>query len=178
MGVGIHVFGQVWIAPSVQWNRVTGLFLSFSTFSFSLFPVPPTLPWRHSQARVPRNFPPTGGDIRPASHSLSEHPPPRLVLPAQRLLPCSPGFRGCGEGQRERQGLTGPQVLFNVGRSFPALLLLCGLQAGFCGDFISSKLLIKFHIYGQKIKSLDLFETGFYEFWLWQLSQQSRACSV
>lgn len=62
---------------------------------------------------------------------------------------------------------TGQQVLFNAGRSLPALRL----QAGFHGDFISGKLLIKFHIYVQKIKSLDLFEIGFYEFWLWQLSQ-------
>lgn len=33
----------------------------------------------------------------------------------------------------------------------------------FHGDFVSSKLLIELHIYGQKIKSLDLFEVGFYE---------------
>lgn len=64
--------------------------------------------------------------------------------------------------------------MFSAGGSSPPLRL----QAGFHGDFISSKLLIKFHIYDQKIKSLDLFEIGFYEFWLQQLSQQSRACSV
>lgn len=78
------------------------------------------------------------------------------------------------KGRGERRGLTGQQILFNAGRSLPALRL----QAGFHGDFISGKLLIKFHIYVQKIKSLDLFEIGFYEFWLWQLSQQSRACTV
>lgn len=61
------------------------------------------------------------------------------------------------------QGLTGQQALLNVGFS-PALRL----QADFHGNFISSKLLIKFHIYGQKIKSLDLFEIGFYEFGLWR----------
>lgn len=38
------------------------------------------------------------------------------------------------------------------------------LQAGFHGDFISSKLLIEFPIYDQKIKPLDLFERGSYEF--------------
>lgn len=52
------------------------------------------------------------------------------------------------------------------------------LQAGFHGDFISSKLLIKFHIYDQKIKSLDLSEVGVYECGLLRLSQQSRACAT
>lgn len=58
---------------------------------------------------------------------------------------------------------------------------LCGsphLYSGFRGDFISSKLLIKFHIYDQKIKSLDLSEIGFYEFGLRQLSQQLGARAV
>lgn len=58
---------------------------------------------------------------------------------------------------------------------------LCGsphLYSGFRGNFISSKLLIKFHIYDQKIKSLDLSEIGFYEFGLRQLSQQLRAQAV
>lgn len=52
------------------------------------------------------------------------------------------------------------------------------LHSGFHGDFISSKLLIKFHIYDQKIKSLGLSEIGFYEFGLRQLSQQGRAWAV
>lgn len=60
----------------------------------------------------------------------------------------------------------------------PALSDSLHLYSGFCGDFISSKLLIKFHIYGQKIKSLDLSEIGFYEFGLRQLSQQLRAPDV
>lgn len=51
-------------------------------------------------------------------------------------------------------------------------------HSGFHGDFISSKLLIKFHIYDQKIKSLDLSEIGFYEFGLRQLSQQLKAWAV
>lgn len=38
---------------------------------------------------------------------------------------------------------------------------------------LASKLLIKFHIYDQKIKPLALFEIGFYEFGLGKLSQQS-----
>lgn len=52
---------------------------------------------------------------------------------------------------------------------------LC-LRSSFHGDFISSELLIKFHIYDQKIKSLSLSEIGFYEFRLGQLSQQGSAC--
>lgn len=43
----------------------------------------------------------------------------------------------------------------------------------FHGDFISSELLIKSHIYDWKIKSLDPFKIDFfYDFWLWQLSQR------
>lgn len=77
-------------------------------------------------------------------------------------------MQGRGEG-RGRREVMGPQA------ASPGLR--CA-QAGFHCDFVSGQLLIKFHIYDRKIKSLDLFEIGFYEFWLQQLSQQSRACTV
>lgn len=83
----------------------------------------------------------------------------------------SPRFAGARRGPGEARG-NGPQA------ASPGLR--CA-QAGFHCDFVSGQLLIKFHIYDfydQKIKSLDLFEIGFYEFWLQQLSQQSRACTV
>lgn len=72
---------------------------------------------------------------------------------------------------------TGEQRQGRVNRTLGLALCdsLC-LHSSFHGDFISSKLLIKFHIYDQKIKSLGLSEIGFYEFGLRQLSQQRRAC--
>lgn len=78
-------------------------------------------------------------------------------------MPASQG-RGEGRGAARVNGAASPGSL--------------RLQAGFHCDFVSSQLLIKFHIYDQKIKSLDLFEIGVYEFWLQQLSQQSGACTA
>jgi alpha-acetolactate decarboxylase len=75
-----------------------------------------------------------------------------------------PGTGGQGRGE-----LTG---------CWAPLYVTLSLHSGFHGDFISSKLLIKFHIYDQKIKSLGLSEIGFYEFGLRQLSQQGRAWAV
>lgn len=106
------------------------------------------------------------GDIQPTCDSLPACGA-LLVLPHQRLPPRCPGSAWT---RRAGEGRAGQRLRFTRW-AFSAPLRL---RAAFHGDFISSELLIKFHIYDQKIKSLDLFEIGFYEFWLRQLSQQSR----
>lgn len=128
----------------------------------TVFPAPASLQRRGPLAPPSRR----AGRSPGAGTEAARDPHPSVRRPARggRV----PALQGRGEG-RGRREVTGPQA------ASPGLR--CA-QAGFHCDFVSGQLLIKFHIYDQKIKSLDLFEIGFYEFWLQQLSQQSRACTV
>lgn len=103
-------------------------------------------------ASMPGSFPPPrrGIPARATSRPLPERAPgPRPGLSGRGVL-SAPTPRGRG---RRQEGAGAGSVVGGL-LSSP----LC-----FHGNFISSKLLIELHIYDQKIKSLDLFEVGFYE---------------
>lgn len=120
---------------------------------------------------LPSPFPLPGDGTRPltgpacprTSHQPEEgHPSQGRVKSSAResAWPLSRPFRPrrppCSNpaGMREEQEGAGAGSVVRGLLSSP----LC-----FHGDFISSKLLIELHIYGQKIKSLDLFQVEFYE---------------